>query len=91
MEYFPQVLSFRVPNPPEWMSTFENVRVTSLEQLSIAEFSSESTPKVYENGHKRFYIGIWFDLVLKVKYSKILIFKGIFLCKKAAESLQFFH
>ena len=30
-------------------------RVTSLEQLSVAEFSGEETrSKVYENGHKRF-------------------------------------
>ena len=28
------------------------------------------------------------DLVLKVKYSKILIFKAIFLCRKSAKSLQ---
>ena len=29
------------------------VRVTSLEQLSLAEFSGEyARPKVYENGHK---------------------------------------
>ena len=42
---------------------------------------------VYENGHKKV-LGIWLDLVLKVKYSKILIFKAIFLCQKSAESLQ---
>ena len=41
--------------------------------------------KNYENGHKKV-LGIWFDLVLKVKYSKILIFKVIFLCQKSAES-----
>ena len=30
-------------------------RVTSLEQLRVAEFSGEYTrPKVYENGHKKF-------------------------------------
>ena len=63
------------------------IRVTSLEQLSLAEFSGELTrTKVYENGHKKV-LGIWFDLVLKVKYSTILIFKVIFLCQKAAESL----
>ena len=56
------------------------IRVTSLEQLSVAEFSGEQTRlKVYENGHKKV-LGIWLDLVLKVKYSKILIFKAIFLC-----------
>ena len=32
--------------------------------------------------------GTWLDLVLKVKYSKILIFKANFLCQKSAESLQ---
>ena len=32
-------------------------------------------------------LGIWLDLVLKVKYSEILIFKAI-LCRKSAESLQ---
>ena len=53
-------------------------RVISLEQLSIAEFSGEKTrPKAYENDHKKV-LGIWFDLVLKVKYSTILIFKVIF-------------
>ena len=68
--------------------TYITIRVTSLEQLSLAEFSGESTrPKVYENGHKKV-LGIWLDLVLKVKYSEILIFKVIFLCRKSAESLQ---
>ena len=63
--------------------------MTSLEQLSLAEFSGEQTrPKVYENVHKKV-LGIWFDLVLSVKYSKILIFKVIFLCQKSAESLGF--
>ena len=42
---------------------------------------------VYENGHKKV-LGIWLDLVLKVKYSEILIFKAIFLCRKSAESFQ---
>ena len=52
--------------------------MTSLEQLSVAEFSGEYTkPKVYENGHKKV-LGIWLDLVLKVKYSKILIFQSHF-------------
>ena len=62
--------------------------MTSLEQLSVDEFSGEQTrPQVYENGHKKV-LGIWLDLVLKVKYSEILIFKAIFLCQKSAESLQ---
>ena len=53
--------------------------MTSLEQLSLAEFSGEYTrPKVYENGRK-YVLDIWLDLVLKVKYSEILIFKAIFL------------
>ena len=35
------------------------IRVTSLEQLSVAEFSGEQTrPKVYENGHKKVWSGI---------------------------------
>ena len=38
--------------------------------------------------HHKKALGIWFDLVLKVKYSKILIFKAIFLCQKSAKSLQ---
>ena len=41
--------------------------------------------KVYENSHKNV-LGIWLDLVLKVKYSEILIFKAIFLCRKSAET-----
>ena len=62
--------------------------MTSLEQLSLAEFSGEQTrPKVYENGHKKL-LGIWLDLVLKVKYSEILIFKAIFLYRKSAKSLN---
>ena len=56
------------------------LRVTSLEQLSLAEFSGEQTrSKVYENSHKKV-LGIWLDLILKVKYSKILIFKAILKC-----------
>ena len=42
-------------------------RVTSHEQLSLAEFSGEcARPKVFENGRKNV-VGIWFNLVLKVK------------------------
>ena len=44
-------------------------------------------PKVSENGHKKV-LGIWLDLVLKVKYNEILIFKAIFLCRKSAKTLQ---
>ena len=63
------------------------LRVTSLEQLSKAKFSDElARPKVCKNVHKKI-LGILFDLVLKVKYSTILIFKAIFLCQKSAESL----
>ena len=65
-------------------------RVTSHEQLTVAEFSGEQTrPNVNENGLKKV-LSIWFDLVLKVKYSTILIFKVIFLCQKSAESSRFF-
>jgi hypothetical protein len=42
-------------------------RVTSLEQLSVAEFSGVQTRlKVYENGHKKV-LGTWLDLVSNVK------------------------
>ena len=42
-------------------------RVTSLEQLSIAEFSGEKArPKVCENGQKNVLV-IWLDLVLNVQ------------------------
>ena len=60
-------------------------RVTSLEQLSLAEFRGDLVgPKVYENGHKNV-PGIWIDLEWKVKYSTILGFKGIFLRQKSAD------
>ena len=50
------------------------VRVTSLEQLSVAEFSGESArPKAYENGLKNV-LAIWLDLELKVKNVKNLSF-----------------
>ena len=46
---------------------FMKVRVTSLEQLSVAEFSDEyAKPKAYENDHRKV-LGIWFYVVLKVK------------------------
>ena len=49
-------------------------RATSLEQLSLAEFSDEyARSKVYENDHENV-LGIWLDLVSNVKYSTILIF-----------------
>ena len=42
-------------------------RVTSLEQLSVAEFSGDlARPKVYENGHKNVLV-IWLDLVSNIK------------------------
>ena len=44
--------------------------MTSLEQLSFAEFSGELIrPKVYENGPKNV-LAIWLDLELKVKNVK---------------------
>ena len=49
--------------------------------LSIAKFR----PKV----NKKF-LGIWFDLVLKVKYSKILTFRFIFLGQKSTKFLWFY-
>ena len=49
-------------------------RVTSLEQLSVAELSNEcARPKVYENGLKNV-LAIWLDLELKVKIVKNLSF-----------------
>jgi len=61
------------------------IRVTSLEQLSLAEFGGELVgPRVYEDDQKSV-LGIWMDLEWKVKYSTILIFKIIFLCQKSAK------
>ena len=41
--------------------------MTSLEQLSVAEFSGEQArPKVYDNGHENV-LAIWLDLVSNVK------------------------
>jgi hypothetical protein len=41
--------------------------VTSLEQLSVTEFSGEQARlKVYKNGHN-FFLAIWLDLVSNVK------------------------
>ena len=67
-----------------------HIRVTSLEQLSAAEFSGGlARSNVYENSYKKV-LGIWFNLVLKVQYSTIQIFKLIILCQKPANSLYFF-
>ena len=42
-------------------------RVTSLEQLSVAELSDEQArPKAYENGHENV-LAIWLHLVSNVK------------------------
>ena len=63
--------------------------MTSLEQLSVAEFSGEQTrQKVYGNDHKKV-LGVWLDLVLKAKYSEILILKAIFLCQKKKNEINF--
>ena len=43
----------------------------------------------YENGHKKV-LGIWFNLVLKVKYSTIANFKVIFLCRSQQNLYIFF-
>ena len=65
-------------------------RVSSLELLSRAEFSCEKTRlKVYENSHKKV-LGVWLDLVLKVKYSKILISKPFFYVKNQTNLKDFF-
>ena len=49
-------------------------RVTSLEQLGVAEFRDElARPKAYENGLKHV-LAIWLDLELKVKNVKNLSF-----------------
>ena len=64
--------------------------MTSLEQLSVAEFSGEQTrQKVYGNDHKKV-LGVWLDLVLKVKYSKILISKPFFSVKNQTNLNDFF-
>ena len=43
----------------------KSIKVTSLEQLSVAEFSGElARLKLYGNDLKKV-LGIWFDLVLK--------------------------
>ena len=58
------------------MSCFSCIkaRVTSLEQLSVAEFSGEKArPKAYENDLKNV-LAIWLDLELKVKDVKNLSF-----------------
>ena len=50
-----------------YICSYNYIRVTSLEQLSVPEFSGKWTrPKVYENCHKTV-LAIWLDLVLKVK------------------------
>ena len=50
--------------------TLVHNRVTSLEQLSLAEFSGEyARPKINENEHKKV-PGIWFNSVMKVKICK---------------------
>ena len=60
-------------------------RVTLLQQLSLAEFSSGKVrPKVYEKGHKKV-LGIQINLEWKVKYGTILVSKVIFLRQKSAE------
>ena len=49
------------------MACLNKIRVTSLEQLSVAKFSGKKArQKVYENGHKNV-VAIWFDLVSHVK------------------------
>ena len=59
--------------------------MTSLEQLSLVEFSGElGGPIFYEDNHKNV-LGFWIDLEWKVKYSTILGFKGIFLRQKSAD------
>ena len=64
--------------------------MTSLEQLSVAEFSGEQTrQKVYGNDHKKV-LGVWLDLVLKVKYSKILIFMPFFYVNNQPNLYDFF-
>ena len=61
------------------------LRVTSLEQLSLAEFIGKLVrQKVDENGSKNVR-GIWFDLEWQVKYSTILFIKAILLCQKSAK------
>ena len=45
------------------LTYYKFFRVTSLKQLSVAEFSGEKTkPRVYENDHKNV-LAIWLDLI----------------------------
>ena len=57
--------------------------MTSDKRLSLAKFSDEKALSCEYNK----ILGVWFFLVLKVKYSTILIFKVIFLSQKSAEAL----
>ena len=51
----------------QFLSNCMYFRVTSLEQLSVAEFSGElARLKVYEKGHKNV-LAIWLDLVSTIK------------------------
>ena len=60
--------------------------MTSLEQLSLVEFSGElGGPIFYEDNHKNV-LGFWIDLEWKVKYSTIQVFKVIFRFPKSAKS-----
>ena len=70
------------------MTYYKFFRVTSLEKLSVAEFSGEKArPKIYENGHKNV-LAIWLDLILnakilapfrKVKYIRIQSYQNMVL------------
>ena len=66
-------------------------RVTLLQQLSLAEFSSGKVrPKVYEKGHKKV-LGIQINLEWKVKYGTILVSKVIFFTSKIRRRLKKFY
>jgi hypothetical protein len=69
--------SFRGQNPPKLL-------VSSLEYLPHSIFQKTIVSAETIRGNTVF----GFDLVLKVKYSTILIFEDIFLYKKSAKSLK---
>ena len=58
---------FRFFDVTNMLIPYHCIRVTSLEQLSVAEFSGESArPMVYEKCHKNV-LPIWLDLVSNIK------------------------
>ena len=64
------------------------LRVTSLEQLGVAELSGKWTrPKAYENGHKKV-LAFWFDIEGQIKQNSD--FQSHFLMSKICQIFTFF-